>query len=103
MAKTGSTVSELAARLPRYYRKLGKVGFEHGMLGTLMQDLEDRFPDATADRADGLKLMWPGRWVHVRASNTEPLLRLAAEARDEAEMEDLYRTVTGLLSAGREE
>jgi phosphomannomutase len=103
MAKTGSKVSDLAAGLPRYYRKLGKVGFEHGMLGTLMQGLEDRFPDAAADRSDGLKLMWPGRWVHVRASNTEPLLRLAAEARDAGEMEDLYRTVTGLLSAGQAE
>jgi phosphomannomutase len=101
MAKTGSTISELAGALPRYYRRLGKVTFEHGALGTLMQALEDRFPDAAADRSDGLKLAWPGRWIHVRASNTEPLLRLAAEARGEAEMEDLYQTVIGLLSADR--
>jgi phosphomannomutase len=103
MAKTGLRVSELAERLPRYYRKLGKVAFEHGALGTLMQGLEDRFPDAAADRTDGLKLSWADRWVHVRASNTEPLLRLAAEAREEKTMEELYRTVTELLSAGRAE
>jgi phosphomannomutase len=47
-----------------------------------------------------LKLMWPGKWIHVRASNTEPLLRLAAEAKTETEMEDLYGTVTDLLGRG---
>jgi phosphomannomutase len=101
MAKTGCKVSELAAGLPRYHRKLGKVAFEHGALGTLMQGLEDRFRDAAADRSDGLKLQWADRWVHVRASNTEPLLRLAAEARDQQTMEDLYATVTDLLSTAR--
>ena len=100
MAATGQTVSEMAAKLPKYYRKLGKVAFEHGMLGPLMQALEENFPDVTTDRSDGLKLMWPGKWIHVRASNTEPLLRLAAEAKTEAEMDDLYGKVTELLGRG---
>ena len=91
---------QLAAKLPTYYRKLGKVAFEHGMLGPLMQALEEKFPDVPTDRSDGLKLMWPGKWIHVRASNTEPLLRLAAEAKTEAEMDDLYSTVTELLGRG---
>jgi phosphomannomutase len=51
-----------------------------------------------ADRTDGLKLSWPDRWIHVRASNTEPLLRLAAEAKSEQEMENLYRRVLESLS-----
>lgn len=97
MASTGKTVSELAAALPKYYRKLGKVGYEHGRLGTLMQDLERKFPDANTDRSDGLKLLWPGRWIHVRASNTEPLLRLAAEAKSTDEMETMYGEVEDLL------
>jgi len=97
LAKTGCTVSELAARLPRYYRRLGKVAYEHGRLGSLMQALEERFTDATVDRSDGLKMMWPGRWIHVRASNTEPLLRLAAEAKSEEEMERLYSEVEAAL------
>jgi phosphomannomutase len=63
-----------------------------------MQSLEERFPDAVIDRTDGLKLMWPGRWIHVRTSNTEPLLRLAAEAKSETEVEQLYATVMELLA-----
>jgi phosphomannomutase len=58
-----------------------------------MQKLEDEFPDATMDRTDGLKLLWPGRWIHIRASNTEPILRFSAEARSEEEMDGLYRLV----------
>ncbi len=98
MAQTGKTVSQLVDELPRYFRKLGKVTFGHGRLGNLMQALEENFPDATTDRSDGLKLSWSDAWIHVRASNTEPLLRLAAEAKSLNRMEDLYGQVTRLLS-----
>lgn len=98
MAETGKTVSELLAALPRYKRKSGKVPFEHGRLGGLMQDLESGFPEAQADRTDGLKLMWEGRWLHVRASNTEPLLRLAVEARTDEEVDRLYDSAWEMLS-----
>jgi phosphomannomutase len=93
MASTGKTISELTARLPRYYRRIGKVAYEHGMLGTLMQKLEDEFPDASTDRTDGLKLLWPDRWIHVRASNTEPILRFSAEAKSAETMDALYALV----------
>jgi phosphomannomutase len=99
MAATGKTVSELAAGLPRYWRRLGKVAYEHGRLGSLMQALEERFPDAATDRSDGLKLMWPGRWIHVRSSNTEPILRLAAEARSQEEAEALYSDVLRMFES----
>jgi phosphomannomutase len=99
MAQTGMTASALAARLPRYFRKLGKVGFEHGRLGLMMQALEDSFPDAAMDRSDGLKLTLPEGWIHVRASNTEPILRLAAEAKSQEQMDELYGRVLSLLGA----
>jgi len=100
MAETGETMSALAAHLPRFYRKMGKVSYEHGRLGPLMQALEETFPDAQTDRSDGLKLMLPAAWIHVRASNTEPLLRMAAEARSEGEVEELYTRVLRLFEQG---
>lgn len=99
MAATGLTIGELAARLPRYYRKLGKVAFEHGKLGPLMQSLEEQFPKAKLDRSDGLKLILDDAWIHVRASNTEPLLRLAAESRSEDRVETLYADVQRSLAS----
>jgi phosphomannomutase len=98
MAETGKSISQLAAELPKYHRRLGKVAYEHGRLGPLMQALEDSFPEAALDRSDGLKLIWPDAWIHVRASNTEPLLRLAAESKSEEDMEALYGRVLELLN-----
>ncbi len=97
MEATGLTLSELAARLPRYHRRSGKTAFEHGRLGPLMQALEESLPGGTADRTDGLKLVWPGKWAHVRASNTEPLLRYTVEARDATDCETLYRKIREAL------
>jgi phosphomannomutase len=97
MAETGQTMSQLAGGLPRYYRKLGKVAYEHGRLGSLMQALEEEFPGVRTDRSDGLKLLWSDGWIHVRSSNTEPLLRIAAEARTPERMEELYASVLRLF------
>jgi phosphomannomutase len=97
MAETGEKISALAARLPKYYRRYGTVAYRHGRLGPLMQSLEARFPAAEMDRSDGLKLLLPEGWIHVRASNTEPLLRVAAEAKSEPEVEKLYGEVLGLF------
>ncbi len=90
MAATGKTISQLAAGLPRYYRKSGKMPFEHGRLGGMMQTVEEAFEGARIDRTDGLKLIWPDKWLHLRASNTEPLVRLDVESKSVEETERLY-------------
>lgn len=97
MERTGLPVSALAARLPRYYRKSGKVAFEHGRLGPLMQALEARYPEAAVDHTDGLKLTLPDGWIAVRASNTEPLLRMAVESRDAERAAALFDQVSRLF------
>jgi len=97
LAETGETTSGLAGRLPRFSRRLGKVGFEHGRLGALMRALEEHFPQAALDRSDGLKLQLGQSWIHVRASNTEPLLRIASEAPGEKEAGELYERVIRLF------
>ncbi len=86
MAVTGHTVSRLVRDQPRY--TIVKAKAQRGNdLNVVYQRLSDRFKDATADTRDGLRLAWPDRWVHVRPSGTEPIVRFIAEAptRDEAE------------------
>ncbi len=97
MAETGMSSSQLAATLPVFHRRLGKARFEHGRLGALMQSLEAAFPGAHVDRRDGLKLTIGDGWIHVRASNTEPILRIAAEARTAERVDDLYGQAERLL------
>jgi phosphomannomutase len=49
--------------------------------------IEAAFPEAASSRLDGLRLDWPGGWLLVRASNTEPIVRIVAEAADNAAVE----------------
>jgi phosphomannomutase len=98
LAASGQTVSQLESALPRYYRHAATVALEHGWLGTLMQRLATQWPEAELDRRDGLKLLLNGAWIHARASNTEPILRLSVEAKTEARAEELFTRAKTVLS-----
>ena len=79
LARTGRRVSELVAAAPRY--TIVKAKTPRGpALDAVYAALRRRFSDATVDTQDGLRLAWPDRWLHVRPSNTEPIIRLIAEA-----------------------
>lgn len=72
-------LSERVAARPQY--AIVKAKAPRGAdLAALYAALESRFADATRDRQDGLRLSWPDRWLHVRPSGTEPIVRLIAEA-----------------------
>jgi phosphomannomutase len=94
LAATGVTLSRLVAESPRYTIVKAK-GPRGPDLRPLYDRLRQRFPDATRDERDGLRLAWPDRWLHVRPSGTEPIVRLIAEAPTKADAE-------ALVAAGRE-
>jgi phosphomannomutase len=97
LAASGMKMSEFAASLPRYSRRLGKFPYRHGTLGQVMQGLEAAFPGARVNRDDGFKVTLDSAWIHVRASNTEPILRLACEARTEERADELYLLAKDLI------
>src|SRR6266699_2449295 len=84
LARDGRRGSELVAAAPRYAIVKAKVewgaGSREQRLERVYAELRRRFPDARADTQDGLRLAWRDRWLHVRPSNTEPIIRLIAEA-----------------------
>jgi phosphomannomutase len=93
LAREQKTVSELVASAPRYAIVKAKVergvrNAERGM-ADVYAGLRRAFPEAAVDTQDGLRLAWPDRWLHVRRSNTEPIIRLIAEAPTAAEAERL--------------
>jgi len=105
LAATNLPLSRLVAGLPRYCMVKHKFP-----LGTSAGDSEmqrqppdggrrfwqriaGRFPEARADYSDGLRLDWDDRWAHVRASNTEPIIRVISEATNVEGAEDLAREV----------
>src|SRR6266702_1349240 len=88
LARERVTVSALVARAPRYTIVKAKV--ERGArLASVYDGLRRRFSDAQTDTQDGLRLAWPDRWLHVRPSGTEPIIRLIAEAPSGADAERL--------------
>jgi len=97
MAESGMKTSELASALPAYFRRHEKLNFEHGRLGALIQLLEGAYPSASADRSDGLKLTTSDGWIHVRASNTEPVLRLSVEARTQGALDEIHARARAFL------
>jgi phosphomannomutase len=80
MAETGRKLSELVNELPRYAIVKDKYTVTPERLPSLFEALTTRWPEAKVNRDDGLRLDWADRWVQVRASNTEPIVRVIAEA-----------------------
>jgi phosphomannomutase len=96
LAQSGVSVSELVLRHPRYAIVKAK-GPRGGNLPALYAALRHRFPDATVDERDGLRLAWRDRWVHVRPSGTEPIVRYIAEAPTPADAEALVGAARALV------
>ena len=59
----------------------------------------ESFPDAEIDTRDGIRLDWPDAWLSLRASNTEPILRLIAESPTAERSRDLLDQAAALLEA----
>jgi phosphomannomutase len=80
LTETGRRLSELVNELPAYTIVKDKYEVDAAGLPKLYEALLRRWPEAKADHTDGLRLDWADRWVHVRPSNTEPIVRVIAEA-----------------------
>jgi phosphomannomutase len=59
----------------------GKIPLETHRIPEMLMEIEERFPDGVRNTVDGLRIDWPERWVHVRVSQTEPLVRVICEQR----------------------
>ena len=83
LAREDRTLSELVNAAPRYVIVKAKAPRGAGGgpgLDAAYKALRARFADAQADTQDGLRLGWTDRWLHLRPSNTEPIIRFIAEA-----------------------
>jgi phosphomannomutase len=97
MAETNRKLSELVGELPAYTIVKDKYTVAREGLPTLFAALAAKWPEAKLNREDGLRLDWADRWVHVRPSNTEPIVRVIAEAPKVETARELCSQVGAML------
>ncbi len=89
LTTSGKSVSDIVSSLPPLAMVKDKITLEASRLAKLFDALTDQISDASSSRLDGLRLDWADRWLLVRGSNTEPIVRFIAEAPTVAEAQSL--------------
>lgn len=98
MAEDRKPVSQLVAELPQYAMLKTKFTVPKEKLQPALDAMRAKWSDATANTIDGLRLDGPDWWLHARASNTEPVVRIIAEAPSEAQAKELCAEAGELLT-----
>ena len=84
LAQTGKTVSQLVGEISRYSMTKYKFPADKAKVKLILDAVKNLFPDAKIDSSDGFRFDFPDAWIHIRSSNTEPIVRVIAEAKDKA-------------------
>lgn len=90
-------LSQIIKEFPSYAIIKDKMPVDPAIVAKLGPVLSEKFAGQKIDTQDGVRIDWPDQWVHVRASNTEPILRLIAEAKEESQARDLINKVRAAL------
>lgn len=94
LAKTGKRLSELKAAYPAYYISKNRIDLEAGTdVEAVLAGVKAKYAAERVNDVDGVKIDFPTEWVHLRKSNTEPIIRIYAESRDKAAAEALANRI----------
>lgn len=96
MAETGKTISQLVSEIGGYYMTKDKFAADKNQAAQILDLARKTFADARLDTTDGYRFDFEDAWVHLRASNTEPAMRLIVEARNRAVAQEYIDAVGGI-------
>lgn len=100
MAERGGTVSELRASYPSYFMSKKKIELTPGLdVDGILTAMAEKYKDEEISTIDGVKIDFPENWVHLRKSNTEPIIRIYTEAKSQAEADTLADRIIGEIKA----
>lgn len=100
LAEHKRSLSEVVASIPAYAIVKDKAPVDPKLVAKIEPALRDAFTGQAIDTQDGVRVDWPDRWVHVRPSNTEPIVRLIAEAATEDDANALIAQTKVALGLG---
>jgi phosphomannomutase len=95
LAESGKSVTALLESVPRYYIVKEKIACASDRIAGVLRTVRQEFANFPLDTRDGVKVMTPDGWLLVRGSNTEPIVRIVAEARSEERAREM---VSGLIA-----
>ncbi len=98
MAKSGKKVSELRASYPQYFIAKQKVELTPEIDGDkILNAVKEKFATFDITDIDGVKIDFPDKWVHLRKSNTEPIIRVYSEAHTMEEAQKVGKEVMDVI------
>jgi len=94
------SVSELKKTYPEYFMSKGKIELEPSMeVDHLLNEIKKKYTDNKPNTIDGVKIDFENSWVHIRKSNTEPIIRVYTEAPSQLDADDLMNRFKAELLA----
>lgn len=92
LAHSGASMTELRSSYPEYHMAKGKITLRPGMnVKEILARVKEEYAGEKVTDIDGVKIDFADSWVHMRSSNTEPIIRVYSEAHDKAAAEELNR------------
>lgn len=96
LAQTGMTMTQLRATYPAYYASKNKIELTPAIdVDKVLREIKERYAYDNVNDTDGVKIDFPENWVHLRKSNTEPIIRVYTEAKSMAAAEALAQRFIG--------
>ena len=90
LAEKGKKVSEIRAEYPSYFMSKNKIELTPGLdVDGVLKSVQKRHAGEEISTVDGVKIDFPENWVHLRKSNTEPIIRIYTEAKSQQEADEL--------------
>ncbi len=99
MSSTGLSISQLVAKLPQSVMIKDKIELAESERATALGKLRQKLVDAVVDDQDGIRFDWPDRWLLMRGSNTEPIVRIIVEAPTSKTAAELCERAKSILSS----
>ncbi len=100
MAEKGGTVAELRASYPSYYMSKKKIQLTPGLdVDGILSAMAKKYKNEELSTIDGVKIDFAENWVHLRKSNTEPIIRIYTEAKSQSEANILADRIIGEINS----
>ena len=100
LAHKAMKVSELKKTYPAYFISKQKIELSPAIdVDAILKQVEEKFASEKVNTIDGVKIDFPEKWVHLRKSNTEPIIRIYAEAKSMQEADELGQEIINIIES----